>query len=83
LILVAKIKNMPDNIYAEINTMNFHDKARYMVSLLCNGYVLRHILVNDSPPHNDEEYKKSYCAFLNKANIDGINKIKGGGIYGY
>jgi len=64
-----------------ISALSNREKARYMINLLDKGYVLRHILTNNAPRHNDERYKKSYLTFLNEEIISNIKKIRGDRTY--
>jgi len=64
-----------------LDSMSNKEKARYMIKLLEKGYILRHILRNDGPEHNNEQYLKSYCSFLNAETIYIIKSIKGDRLY--
>jgi len=59
------------------NTVMLNNEARRMVDLILKGHILRHVLTNDSTKRNEKKFRKSYGTFLNKTNIDGINKIEG------
>jgi hypothetical protein len=65
----------------KITVNSAKEKAHYMVDLLHKGYVLRHILTNDAQKRDNKKFLESYCAFLNKANINGIKEIKGANVY--
>ena len=65
------------NVNDDIKHMSPGEKSRYMVNLLVNGYVKRHILTNDAAKRSHEEYLESYCSFLNDTNVTLIKKFKG------
>jgi hypothetical protein len=53
-----------------------------MINLLYRGYVLKHILANNAPEHDDEQYEKLYSSFLGTEIITIIKNIRGDHSYG-
>jgi hypothetical protein len=75
------MENVTVDISSVLYPMNNKAKARYMINLLDKGYVLKHILTNTAPEHNDKQYEESYSSFLNAEIIDIIKQVKGDHTY--
>jgi hypothetical protein len=66
-----------DELCPSLENWPLHNIAVFMIGLVTNGYILKHILTNTALEHDDKNYCDSFIGFLSAANIASIKKTKG------